>query len=374
MVLSRKRNNQLLKRNSNRLMVGHGDSYDPKLDAALTCLNLYSRTLIETNDDLADYVEECIKGLLPAYKLQNESETLSQVQNYLNGNVSELESNMFNSGVEVETLCKELGLDSARCVKALFALCIANLVEREMRHMVFEKSVGGSPFGKKRRATRALAQAVVAGVGAWQAGVAVAATATTCAVGAGATACALAYAPAVAVGVAVGYSGYYMSYHLVNGVYVAGTAAYRGIAGAGGEFAAALQDIGLNDPLDDTNPHAVRANANIPWLNLPAWINLGRVRRSLAAAIHPSAPGSHHVPAPASHHVPAPASHHAPAAAHAGAYPEFSSLNATQKAMVNRMTSATGCTVDFAIAALVDNHWQAAGNRRRSSIRRSRRN
>jgi len=381
--LSRKLSNQQKKRNSNRnnrrFMVGRGHTYDPKLDAALTYLDLYSRTLIETNDHLADYIDKCMEDLLPAYTSNNLSESLSQIQNYLNGKVSELEDNMFSSHDEAKALCQGVGLDSKHCVTALFALCMYNLVERELRHMAFENKMGGSPFGKKRKVLRKVAQGA-AGVAAGWGAAGMVSAGGVCAAGGGAAACALAMSAPVAIGAGVGYAAYHGAYHAVNGIYVASVAVYRGghrlVRGVGEacvDFANGFRDHWfIGDPFDDANPAAQAANDRNPTISMPgtdgAWVRNWRQR--IGRRLMRGAPAAA-VPAVV-FHAPAAAAH---AAAPAGQYPEFSDLTDQQRQMVRDLIQQTGMTVALAIETLVDNNWQPqGGSRRRSSMIRSKKN
>ena len=231
MILSQKRKQNIKKRNSNRknnrVMKGLGDTYNPNIDAALTYLNIYSRTLIEDNENLADYFDECMSDLLPIYQSNDLYKALDDVKNYLKGKVSELKSIIFNSDVEAEYLCKELNLDSKSCITALASLCIYNLVERELRHMAFEQKTGGSPF-TKRKAVRKVAQVVVAGTSSLVV-VSKMAAVGVCAdvVGSGIAygACAIGLGPALLLGAGVGFCAYHATFHLVNGLYINGEAA-----------------------------------------------------------------------------------------------------------------------------------------------------
>jgi hypothetical protein len=310
MILSQKRKQNIKKRNSyrnrKRVMKGRGNIYDPKLDAALTYLNIYSRSLIESNDNLVDYIDECMADLLPIYNSNNMDKALNDVQNYLKGKVSELKSRMFNSNLEADYLCKELKLDSNSCVTALASLCIYNLVEGELRHMAFEPQKGGSPFTIRKRLRR-VAQGAAAATAGWVSAAAVVGGATCSAGGVvcsaagvctvasvGAGACVVAMAPAVAIGAGAAYSAYHASYHLVNGLYVAGCAAYRGAYGAVAEFSHGIADHFamrgnvpyLPDPLNENDQHALDANARNPVVHTPAWVrNVGN--RLVGMAPHP---------------------------------------------------------------------------------------
>jgi len=221
MVASRKTNKKQYRRKSyrqNNNMIGRGAV---SKDQLLLVINAVSRTLIENNEKLVDFVDNFIVDMFDVLKNEDKYDSYVKINNYLENNFVQIENELFDSyDMTSEFFDSTADLDKKTAVKCLFHLCLYNHIETGLRHYRPEVAVGGRPGGK-RRAVREGIQLVATG-GCGYAGMLIANGA--CAQAAGGILVGVCGWPAMALGIVVGgVGGFKVSRLLFDGMYASVT-------------------------------------------------------------------------------------------------------------------------------------------------------
>jgi len=237
MSVSRKTNKKQYRRKSyrqNNNMIGRGNLSNDQL---LLVINAVSRTLLETNENLVDFVDNFLVDNIDVLKIEDKYNSYVKIDNYLENNLAEIENKLFEYyDMTSEFFNSTADVDQKTSVKCLFYLCLYNHIETGLRHFRPEVAVGGRPGNKRRMARDGIQAVATAGCG--YAGMVIAgAQGAACAQGAAGILVAVCGYPVMALGGLVGaVGGFKVSRLLFDGIYTAVTTGSRVLVRIGGEM------------------------------------------------------------------------------------------------------------------------------------------
>ena len=238
MGLSRKTNKNQYRSKSyrqNKSMTGRGVSFNEQL---LLGINAVSRTILESNDNVADFVDNFLDKMFIVLINEDRYKSYDQINNYLDNNLNEIKKILFETyDLTTEFYENTSDIDKISAVKCLFYLCLYNYIEHGLRHYR-DGAVGGNPYGISAKGFRRFVSASASTACAYIGGAAAAGTAEAAMLGCissvgavpliGTTVCtAVCGYPVLVLGAAAvgAYGGWSVSKYLFNGIYAAAVAA-----------------------------------------------------------------------------------------------------------------------------------------------------